>query len=66
MSETRREKAAADARFEAEAEYRERRNEERAEQLLERLLEDDCPCDQVRSLHSACRDAGMCVGKEDE
>lgn len=66
MNETRREKAAADARFEVEAEYRERRNAERAEQLLERLLEDDCPCDQVRSLHFACRDAGMCVGKEDK
>ena len=63
--ETRGEKAAADARFEAEAEARETAFERRNNQLLEVTLTDDCPCDLERRLDPHCCAAGMCA-REDE
>jgi len=63
--ETRASKAAADARWEAEAEYRERHAEEKAEHLLTRLACDNCHCDRMRQIDPHCVAAGECaIGDE--
>ena len=64
--ETRGDKAKSDARFEAEAEARERRNEERAEQLFQWTITDGCSCDWKHELDEECKRHGECQEEWDQ